>query len=127
MHALEDAKRSEEDRNGPLQAAPGDEDLLADPQPDRNEERRQSERARDEGDHDREQEPVKPDALSEQLGDVHRQAEGNEDDDLGEARQRRVEAPDLPLVRNVEVADQRLLERESFVYDALYAYCQHTA
>jgi len=28
---------------------------------------------------------------------------------------------------DVEVDDQRLLERGSFVYDALYAYCQHTA
>jgi len=28
---------------------------------------------------------------------------------------------------DVESDDQRLLERGSFVYDALYAYCQHTA
>jgi len=28
---------------------------------------------------------------------------------------------------DVEVDDQRLLERGSFVYDALYAYCQHAA
>ena len=71
------------------------------------EQRRERKRAGDEGEHDREQEPVEPDALVEELGDAHRQPESDEDDDLGEARQRRLEAPDLPPVRDVEVTERK--------------------
>ena len=49
--------------------------------------------------------PSSQTSFVEQLAHVHRQPESDEDDDLREAGQRHVEAPDLPLVRHVEVAE----------------------
>ena len=64
-----------------------------------------AERTRDERQRDREQQPVAPDPPVEELPHVHRQPERDEDDDLGEAGEGRVEALDLPLVRHVDIAE----------------------
>ena len=53
VHLRQDRKRGEQDRHGALEPAPGDEELLAEAQPHRREQRRQAERARDEGERDR--------------------------------------------------------------------------
>ena len=64
-------------------------------------------RAGDQSEEEREQQTVEPLAVENEIRDVDGEPERNEDGDLREARERRVEALDLALVRRTDVADQQ--------------------
>ena len=97
--AGEDRERREEDRHRALQPAPDDEQPLADAQPRRHEQQADHERARDERDDEREHDPSSQTRRRQaRRGSIVRPS-ADEHDDLGEARERRVETLDLALVR----------------------------
>ena len=77
----------EQDRHRALQAAPRDEDPLAEPHPDRREERGHDERPDHEREQQRDQQAVQPDRGRAEVGEVDREPEDGEDGDLAQARE----------------------------------------
>ena len=111
--ASQEHERREQDRYGSFQAAPGDEGSLAKTEPRPREQDGDHERPDEEGKEEREEEPVQPDAVLVEAPKLDRQPQGDEHRDLGEARQRALEALDLDLERCTGVAEEKSGDEDS--------------
>jgi hypothetical protein len=93
-------------RIGTAPFSPPQAGALGPPQSHRREQERDDERASDESEEQGKQDPVEPDALTAEIGEVEGQAESGEDGDLRHARKGALEALDLTFERRPRVTEQ---------------------
>ena len=99
-------ERGEEDRHGALQPAPDHEQALAGSKTRRSEQHAERERTGDQRGKRREQQAVHP-AAGRQRGEIDRQSERDEHDDLGQRGEPVLEDVDLGAERRAQIADDQ--------------------